>query len=99
MKYDNERDRLLNGFDAGNIIDGRVTFDPDLGRYVLVDDENIGFDIQAALESLSGKEIRMTIISFESIETLENLIKNANETITHVMVQSPSDLDFPEDKE
>lgn len=97
MEYDNERDRLIHGYDAGNIIDGVVVYDENLKRYVLIDDEGVGFDVQAALKSLNGKQIRMTMISFESIQTLENLMANTGGS--PVMVESSSDSNSLEYKE
>jgi hypothetical protein len=78
-KFDNERDRNTHGFDAGTIVDGVVTeYD---GGYILVDNEGAAFDPQAVLSSLVGKKIRMTMISFESLENIEKLVKEANSKI------------------
>lgn len=86
IRYDNERDRNAHGFDAGNIIDGTVTLDEETGRYVLVDEDGLGFDPQAALQALAGKKVRMTLISFESIIELENMYRAASQT--PVLVES-----------
>lgn len=74
MEYDNERDQHAHGYDAGQIIDGEVVKDPDTGHFVLVDEDGIGFDPQAALESLNGQTIRMTMISHRSLQRAEELM-------------------------
>jgi hypothetical protein len=74
MDYDNSRDRKQYGYDAGNIVDGVVTSDPSTGELVLVDEDGIAFSSQSVLRELLGKKVRMTIVSFESIEELEKLL-------------------------
>jgi len=74
MDYDNSRDRKQYGYDAGNIVDGVVTTDPSTGELVLVDEDGIAFSSQSVLRELLGKKVRMTIVSFESIEELEKLL-------------------------
>jgi hypothetical protein len=74
MRYDNDRDRLAHGFDAGMIVDGVVTLDPESGRLVLVDEDGVGFDPQAALKSVEGKRVRLTLVSFDAMQNLEELL-------------------------
>lgn len=74
MKYDNDRDRLQYGYDAGNIIDGEVVFDEDKKEYVLLDEDGLGFSTQDLLKSLVGKKVRLTCITFESIEAIEKML-------------------------
>ncbi len=74
-KYDNERDRFDHGFDAGQIVDGTVVLDDVTNRLVLEDEDGVCFDVQAALQTLVGKKIRLTVISFESIENIESMMK------------------------
>lgn len=76
-KYDNDRDRYAYGYDAGQIIDGTVSFDEKLNRFVVVDDDGVAFDPQRALQDLVGKKIRMTMVSFESMEEMEKLLAAA----------------------
>jgi len=78
-QFDNERDRHAHGIDVGAIVDGVVTEYE--GRFILVDDEGIAFDPQAVLLDLVGKKIRMTMVSFESLENIERLVKEANSKI------------------
>jgi hypothetical protein len=73
IKYDNDGDRYTNGFDAGVLRDGTVTLDEKTGHLVLVDEDGIGFDPQAALAELKGKRVRLTMISFESLQNLAEI--------------------------
>lgn len=74
IAYDNDRDRLVHGFDAGVIISGKVVQDEDTGRFVILDDDGSGFDPHVALQRLAGKEVRLTLISMESMEKLEEML-------------------------
>ena len=76
-EFDNVRDRYQYGYDAGQIIDGTVTLDEARNRFILVDEDGVGFDVQAALQSLMGKRIRLTMASFESMENLEKMLAQA----------------------
>lgn len=84
MEFDNERGRHEHGFDAGQLIDGTVRRDPETGHMILVDDEGVGFDPQAALETLEGQTVRMTMISHRSIQRAEELMKAAQEDASAV---------------
>jgi sensor c-di-GMP phosphodiesterase-like protein len=75
MHYDNERDRHEYGYDAGQIVDGVVTLDPNTGHFVLMDDEGIGYDSQAVLQKLKGQKIRITIISIKSMEEMQKMME------------------------
>lgn len=77
MDYNNERDRKLYGYDAGNIIDGEVVYDEEKKEYVIKDDEGVGFSSQELFKGLLGKRIRFTCISFESIEEIERILLRA----------------------
>ncbi len=79
MDYDNDRDRLEHGFDAGQIVDGTVVLDPVTQRFVLVDEDGKGFDPQVVLQSLQGKQIRLTIVSFEAMETIESMLRSSQQ--------------------
>ena len=74
MQFDNERDRNTYGYDAGTIVEGIVTWSESLNRYIIIDEENIGFDPNAVLQKLDGMKIRITIISFEAIENIEKML-------------------------
>jgi len=87
-KYDNERDRYAHGFDAGNIVDGEVVLDEATGRFVLVDEDGVGFDPQVVLQRLVGKKVRMTIVSFESLIELEDMYE-ASQQAGPVLVEVP----------
>jgi hypothetical protein len=70
---DNERDRFDYGYDAGTIVDGEVKLDAGTGQYVLVDDDGKVFNPQRVLETLVGKKVRMTMVSFEAMENMEHM--------------------------
>lgn len=76
MDFDNSRDRNSYGYDAGNIVDGVVSKDTTRNEYVLIDEDGVGFSSQEVLKGLEGKKVRLTIISFESIEAMEKLLSS-----------------------
>ncbi len=78
VDYDNERDKTRYGYDAGNIVDGTSALDEARGEYVVVDDDGVAFSIQDLLKSLSGKRVRITCISFESLEKMAKLLPSAD---------------------
>lgn len=69
-------DRFMHGYDAGNLIDGVVKKDAATGRYVIVDDDG-AVDPHLLLESLEGKRVRLTLISFEAMENMGKLYEAA----------------------
>lgn len=75
MNYDNDRDRFAHGYDAGTIVDGVVT--EDAGKIVLMDDDGTGFDPMAVLGNLKGKKVRMTIVSFDTIDFMEEMLRQS----------------------
>lgn len=66
-------DRFAYGYDAGNIIDGVVKKDEETGELILVDDDGDVFRPVQALESLLEKKVRVTIISFDALQSMEEL--------------------------
>ena len=78
MNYDNERDRFVNGYDAGTIVDGVVERDPDTGEFILVDEDGLAFSSQSLLQSLVGKRVRISCVAFETMEAIEQMIVKAN---------------------
>lgn len=75
----NDTDRFSGGFDAGEIQDGIVSLDGETGNYVLVDEDGRIFDIQMALSTLVGKQIRCTIVSLEAMEQMEKMMLKAQD--------------------
>lgn len=73
MEFDNTRDRYAHGYDAGIIVSGTVSEED--GRLILVDDDGVAFDPSQVLRDLRGKQIRMTIMTFETMQTMEDMIK------------------------
>lgn len=74
MQYDNDRERTKYGYDAGQIVDGIVTWDPEKSRYVIVDEDGVGYDVQEEMKRLVGQRIRQTVISFSSMEEIHKLM-------------------------
>jgi hypothetical protein len=77
MKYDNERDRFANGFDAGTIVDGEVQQDPETKEFVLVDDEGVAFSSQSLFKLLTGKRVRFSCVAFDAMENIEKMMVQA----------------------
>jgi hypothetical protein len=81
MEYDNKRERNLYGYDAGNIVDGQVVLDPSTNEYVILDEDGVAFSTQKLLKSLDGQKVRITCISFESIEKIEQMLVNHKDDV------------------
>ena len=73
----NDKDRFAYGYDAGNIVEGVVTLDAATGEYILVDEEGDRFNPQKALATLVGKKVRITMISYEALESMEKMYEAA----------------------
>jgi predicted PilT family ATPase len=63
--------------DAGVIIDGEVSKNSETGELSITDDDGDVFYPERVLSSLVGKKVRMTVISFEALESMENVYKSA----------------------
>ncbi len=77
LKYDNVRERFTHGYDAGQILDGTVTLDPERNELVIVDDDGVAFSSQEYLKTLVGKRVRFTCASFETLSTMEQMYRDA----------------------
>lgn len=77
MKYKTDDTRFAAGFDAGSIIDGTVEQDPDTKEWVIVDRDGFAFSVQRALQEYSGKQIRLTCVSMEAMDTLQKMLSGA----------------------
>ncbi len=75
LKYDNVRDQFTYGYDRGQILDGTVTLDPETGEYILVDIDDVAFSPQEFLKTMVGKQVRFTCASYETIATIERMLK------------------------
>lgn len=80
MKYKEDTDQFVAGFDAGNILDGKVQLDPDTGEWVVVDDDGYAFSLQKALEKLKGERVRVTCISMRAMDTLQKMLEKSQGT-------------------
>ena len=64
--------------DLGFMVTGVVQYDPSLKRYVLIVEDQKGFDPQEAFKKYEGKEVRFTLASMETIATLSALVQNGD---------------------
>jgi hypothetical protein len=72
-----EKDRLKYGFDAGTIIDGTIRYDNSANSYFIEDVDGDKFYPNAALAALNGEKVRFTLISFKSMQHMEDLYNQA----------------------
>jgi hypothetical protein len=71
--------------DFGVIVEGVVEIDSMTGRYLIrttdQNDRPIGIDVQKALESYKGQQVRFILTPFETIEKLAQLAEQAQEEV------------------
>lgn len=79
FRYDNSRDRYAAGYDAGLIVDGEVVLDVNTGEYVLLDEDGNAFSSQTVLKELLGKKVRMSCATYETIETVTEMLKQVQQ--------------------
>lgn len=79
MKYDNVRDQFKFGYDRGQILDGTIVHDKDRDEYVIVDPDGVAFSTQEWFKLNEGKQVRFTCASFETIATIEQMMKAAQQ--------------------
>ena len=77
-------------------MDGEVTLDDATGRFVLVDEDGIGFDPKVVLQHLAGKKIRMTVVSFESLVELEDMYQTSQQAEKTAVLIEPGPEPGPE---
>lgn len=77
MKYKTDENQFLSGFDAGSIMDGTITQDPDTKEWVIVDDDGFAYSLQKALSQYDGKKVRMTCVSLEAMDYLQKLLSGS----------------------
>jgi len=75
LVYDNTRDQFTYGYDRGQILDGKVVFDEERKEYVLIDSDGIAFSSQEFLKTMLDKTVRFTCASYETISTIEKMLK------------------------
>lgn len=65
--------------DFGHLIEGRVELDDTSGRYVIRDpDSDRVLDVQEALKSLDGFDVRLTLISLRDLSALEEVYRRSS---------------------
>lgn len=65
---------MENSLDAGQILEGVVTYDDVKAEYVLKSDDGEIISIQDLLRGLTAKKVRITCISFEAIANIERIL-------------------------
>lgn len=73
MEIDNDRDRFVHGFDAGQIVDGVVSVID--GSLIIVDDDGVGYDVSHTLQTLAGQRVRLTVITMEAIDNIGKMLQ------------------------
>jgi hypothetical protein len=77
MEYDNVRDQFKYGYDRGQILDGTIAHDPERNEFVIVDLDGVAFSVQEWFKLNVGKQVRFTCASFETLSTIEQMMKAA----------------------
>lgn len=65
---------MANPFSMGHLIEGTVEQNPETGQCVIRTDKG-AFDVQEALLALKGKDVRFTLVSFENLQRLAELVE------------------------
>jgi hypothetical protein len=70
---------MADPLNFGHLIEGVVEQDPITDRYVIRTEDAQGhpvsFDVQEALAKFKGKEVRLTLASFENLERLAKMVE------------------------
>jgi hypothetical protein len=89
-----------NPFQLGHLIEGTIEQDPMTDRYnirtVDADGNPVTFDVQDALAALAGKEVRFTLVTFENLARLAELVEGQGGG-GRVLGVHPSDIGVPFD--
>jgi hypothetical protein len=85
IKYDNDGDRFKFGYDAGVIRDGTVVLDETTGNFVIVDEDGVGFDVQAVLANMVGDHVRITMVSFKSLQAISSMMSANKEESVNIL--------------
>jgi hypothetical protein len=78
---------MATPFDLGHLIEGIVEQDPMTDRYVIRTEDAQGrpvtFDVQAALAKVKGKEVRLTLATFENLQKLAEMVEKQGNGQVH----------------
>jgi hypothetical protein len=69
--------RFGAGGGTGIIVDGVINLKD--GKYVLIDEDGEEFDIYDEFNDLNGLRVRLTLISFESLDKIEKHLMTQND--------------------
>lgn len=71
----------MNPMDLGHLLEGTLEQDPITDRFTLRTTDELGRPVTVDLQDLLGKylgqEVRFTLVSFESIQKLKDLVEEA----------------------
>ena len=70
---------MTDALDIGHLVEGVVETDPLTGLCYIAQTNGsqiTRFDVQEALKKLQGQEVRLTLVTFEAINNLANLLEN-----------------------
>jgi hypothetical protein len=68
---------MSNPFSLGHLVEGVVEQDPITDQFTIRTPEGISFDVQAALGELKGQAVRFTLVSFETLQKLAELVETS----------------------
>lgn len=68
---------MSNPFSLGHLVEGVVEQDPITDQFTIRTPEGTSFDVQAALGELKGQAVRFTLVSFETLQKLAELVETS----------------------
>jgi hypothetical protein len=71
--------------DFGHLVEGIIEQDPMTDRFVIRVEQPDGsvttFDVQKALEAYNGQQVRMTLATLQTLDTLARMIEDGNDVV------------------
>lgn len=78
------RQIMSNPLNMGHLVEGVVEQDPMTDRYVIRTDKG-SFDPQEVLAGLKGKTVRMTLVDFDTLQKLAEMVEANGESVVPVL--------------
>jgi len=66
---------MSNPFNMGHLVEGVVEQDPITDQFTIRTPEGTTFDVQKALGELKGQAVRFTLVSFETLQRLAEMVE------------------------
>lgn len=66
---------MSNPFNMGHLIEGVVEQDPLTDQFTIRTPEGTFFDTQKALGDLKGQAVRLTLVSFDTLQKLAEMVE------------------------